>query len=125
LRDRLLPERHWMVVPQNEMLCADDGTLLVDYVGKYEELQKGFDEVCERLGIPKTTLPHVNPSTAMRQEFELRPRELVRYFVHRVRGGGLPWYDRYEEYYDDETKAIVGDLYRKGIEMFGYSFGDQ
>ena len=34
----------------------------IDFYGKYETLQEDFDYVCEKIGLPKTTLPHHNKS---------------------------------------------------------------
>ena len=35
----------------------------IDFYGKYETLQEDFDYVCEKIGLPKTKLPHTNKST--------------------------------------------------------------
>ena len=34
----------------------------IDFYGKYETLQEDFDYVCEKIGLPKTKLPHSNKS---------------------------------------------------------------
>ena len=34
----------------------------IDFYGKYETLQEDFDYVCEKVGLPKTKLPHTNKS---------------------------------------------------------------
>ena len=34
----------------------------IDFYGKYETLQEDFDYVCEKIGLPKTKLPHHNKS---------------------------------------------------------------
>ena len=34
----------------------------IDFYGKYETLQEDFDYVCEKVGLPKTELPHHNKS---------------------------------------------------------------
>ena len=34
----------------------------INFYGKYETLQEDFDYVCEKIGLPKTKLPHSNKS---------------------------------------------------------------
>jgi hypothetical protein len=79
---------------QSEMITDTDGSLLVDFVGAYENLAQDFAEVTKILGI-QASLPHINQS------------------VHRD----------YQTYYNDHTRAIVAEHFRSDIEMFGYSFG--
>ena len=66
------------------------------YVIRFERLQEGLDHVCEHLGLPKTTLPHVNRSS---------------------RG-------HYAQYYSDVQRALVAQRYAKDIEYFDYRFDD-
>ena len=56
---QLIEEVH--LRPQSSFVAEGDGRLVVDYVGKFEQLEESFGEICARLGI-STTLPHVNPS---------------------------------------------------------------
>ena len=100
-----LPKPAWTddyrhIVPQYELLVDANGSMLVDYVGKFEGLQKDFNEVCNKLGIPLVTLPHANKSPESGQS------------------------RHYAEYYDNETKEFVESLYIKDIETFGYAFGE-
>ena len=116
-----LPQPGWddqyrHVMPQYDMLHDSEGHLLVDYVGRFESLQKDFDEVCSRLGIEDSELPHRNPSNK-------KSRNLKRRFRNSLFRNGENDKRHYTDFYDDETLEAVNRLYRKDIETFGYQFG--
>ena len=66
----------------------------ITFICKFENLQYDFDKICLKLELDSRTLPTVNSS---------------------VREG-------YASYYDDDLINMVGDLYKKDIEHFGYEF---
>jgi hypothetical protein len=70
-----------------------DGERLVDYIARYERLQEDFRVVLGRIGAD-CRLPHLNATP------------------HRP----------YQEYYDEETRHLVGTLYALDIETFAYTF---
>lgn len=68
----------------------------LDFIGRFENLQKDFDIVCNKIGFPKQILPHINKTKRK----------------------------HYTEYYDKDTEKLISKLFSKDINYFGYCFGD-
>ena len=79
---------------QSETIYHSDGTLAVDRVLRYEDLDRGFAEVCALLGRPRTDLPRVNVGD--------RPD--------------------YREVFDARARRLFARRYRLDIERLGYEF---
>lgn len=90
-----------MQIPRNDayqtnMLCDRQGHLLMDFVGKLENLQSDWQTVCTKIGIPYVELQRKNATE------------------HR----------HYQDYYDSESRQLVANHWGREIEMFGYTFED-
>jgi len=110
-------DKYRHVMPQTEMLYDKEGNLLVDFVGKFERLQQDFGRVCEHLGFTDSSLPHINSS-------DKKSRELRRKMRNFLYCNGENDLRSYVDFYDDETREYITDLYRTDIENFDYSFAD-
>ncbi len=76
----------------------NDGKMLVDYIGRFETLEKDIAIIRKRLNI-KTggSVKHKNPS------------------IHRLRKD-------YKVYYDEESRKLVENHYQRDLCLLGYSF---
>ena len=78
-----------------DFLRDGSGKICIDEIVRFENLQKDFDRVCNKIGIPLQKIPHKNKT-------EHKP---------------------YWEYYNDETREIVAKKFEEDINAFGYEFG--
>lgn len=76
-------------------ICDDDGKLLVDFVGRFENIEEDFKIICNRLKIPEIEIQKINPSN----------RE-----------------PDYRKYYDEESKAIISEGFYMDLVNFNYTF---
>jgi len=104
------------IVPQYDFLHDDSGNAIVDFIGRFENLQADFDYICSKLGINNSQLPHINNST--------RGNFLKRQIKKLLFSNKYKERKNYTDYYDEETKKFVDSFYTKDIEVFNYSFGD-
>lgn len=80
-------------VLQKDFVTDSEGTMIVDFVGRYENLSNDFLQVCKVLNIA-ASLPHINKSSHM----------------------------NYRSYYSAETRNLVEENFSEDIELFGYTF---
>ncbi len=79
---------------QKHFVCDAKGKFLVDFVGRFENIQTDFDIICDKLFIPRFRLPVKNTSNHL----------------------------HYKEYYTDTTRKWVAEAFKEDIELFGYDF---
>lgn len=122
--DTIFNDKHWFVGPQCEYVCAENGDFLPNFVGRFEDLQNGFNHVCQEIGLSAIQLPHANKSGTSDSKFGfcVRPMQLVTNILRSISKKTIPSYDRYQDYYDQESIEFVGEIYKKDIELFGYQF---
>jgi len=82
---------HHHFLPQWFFVSDDNDELLIDFVGRYEQLQHDWGVVCETIGI-NFVLPHLREGN----------------------------HESYNEYHDTETLAIIRRVYARDYELFKY-----
>jgi hypothetical protein len=99
--------------PQHKWIVAEKRNLTMDYLGKYENLDKSWMHITSVLGIDYQSILDEN-----RTDFSLRKRLSRKMFdayqqCRALSGHGL---------FGDEVREIVIDFYREDYSLFGYSF---
>jgi len=80
---------------QYKYITDKKGDVIVDFIGKIENLEKDYKKVTKKMGIKNSSkLSHKRKSKRKRD---------------------------WREYYDEETKKLVYRRYKKDFELFGYS----
>ena len=101
IRYKLDPERPYQfhmdtsIELQSDYVRGLDGKILVDFIGRYENLEADFQEACTRIGIRAPALPHKRRAAERKS---------------------------YRDYYDDDTAEMVAKHFAADVEAFGYSF---
>jgi hypothetical protein len=91
---RAPPMRHILFQPQYSFVADRDGRLLSDRIGRVEDMQQCYDEICTRIGIPSQPLEKANSSK----------------------------HGDYRQYYDQQLVDGVAKLYGRDLSLFGYDF---
>jgi len=80
---------------QYTFLTDKNGKLFVDFIGKFENLEKDYKKMCKRIGVKK--IPKLEHKRRSKRK-------------------------HYREYYDEKTKKLITERYKKDLELFGYKF---
>lgn len=81
---------------QIDYLTDGDGKIIVDFIGRFEQMQTDFDVVCRHIGRAKLDLPRTNASR----------------------------HASYVEFYTPGMVDTVADRFARDIAAFGYRFGE-
>ena len=78
---------------QYSWISDKEGNPIVDFVGRFENLEADFQTLCTKIGI-SAKLEHINATDHL----------------------------YYQHYYDDETRDLTARMHSEDIERFGYTF---
>ncbi|MEH6586806.1 MAG: sulfotransferase family 2 domain-containing protein [Halioglobus sp.] len=82
-----------MFMSQRQWLVNEKDELLVEFIGRFENLAEDFGSICQRVGVA-AELGHAKPSS---------------------RGS-------YRDYYDTASEALVREYFAEDLALFGYEF---
>jgi hypothetical protein len=95
---KILPFKIWVRVhplkPCADYLCDEDGELIVDTVFKFEDLEEGYENLCEAFGVEVTPLAKKNQSG----------------------------HAGYKAYYDEKTCKYIEKRFERDVKLFDYSY---
>jgi hypothetical protein len=72
----------------------DEGKNLINFIGRFENINQDFETICQQIGLPETKLKHQNKTEHL----------------------------NYCEYYDEKSIEIVRKNLKEDIEAFNYAF---
>lgn len=118
---KVLPEKlkedDFFFRSQYDYLYDNEGILLVDYVGRLEQIKSDIQTVMNRIGLEHVSLPHVNKSKG---EWKRALGLLVK---NPSLAGNISFNNNkksFDEQFDAELKSLVADLYAQDFEAFNY-----
>ncbi|MGB3297849.1 MAG: sulfotransferase family 2 domain-containing protein [Phormidesmis sp.] len=79
--------------PQTDFICDENGEIVVDYLGRLENIRRDYRFVCQKLNFP----------------FKLE---------HKRKGS----HRHYSAYYTPEIVETVSSIYQKDLELLGYQY---
>lgn len=118
---------------QKEFFYDKDGTLLMDFIGKFENLSTDFNTICETIRV-KASLPHLKKSN--------EKNNLIKYYKEKTVNTAYKVFNRvsqkanlhatlpplnqnkksdsYLKYYNEDTVEKVYQAFKEDIDTFGY-----
>jgi len=118
--EKKIKNRHFFFISQTDYLYNSDNKLLVDFVGKFENLNEDIKTVIKSSNLKTETLPFVNKS---KSEVKRSISKVIKnpLFLANLNTNN-PIFKDYREAYDDKSKNIVNKLYKNDLENFQYEF---
>lgn len=86
----------WHACLQRPHVVDESGHIIIDFIGRFENLQADFDHLCDHLQIRRQSLPHFKKTE----------------HIH------------YSAYYTGTARENVEEIYREDIDCFGYTYDE-
>jgi len=96
----------WHIRNQIEHIVDQNGNIIVDHVGRFENLENEYKLICKKIGFEDIELPYLNHTGHYSGEVKTHNPKKI----------------HYSTYYNDELVEIVRERCRDDIERFDYKF---
>ena len=83
-----------------ESITDETGNVVMDFIGRYENMEADWKKFCWLVGLPKLKLPYKN----IKENKWKRPKS-----------------DDYRQYYTQYSRRVVEDMFGNDLKYFGYS----
>lgn len=104
------------IMPQHLFIYNQQQELMVDFVGKFENLNNDFHIISEMICHQKLDLPHKNKTA------EKSLKEILISPFKQLKKSNSSSHKCYQDFYDKESQEYIAELYAKDIELFDYIF---
>ena len=94
-------DNNWAMKSQLDWIRTVDGDIPLDFIGRFEHLERDFAKVCSDLAIEDSTLPQL--------------------IIGKKKGKKNP---PYMEQFDAEMKDIIAQRFKEEIAFFNFEFGE-
>lgn len=116
-------EEHWFFRPQTDFIYNEKNRLLMDYVGKLENIDQDFGVIAEKLSLNFTIMPKNNRS----EEKGLISKQSLNLFKkHPGLLAQISFSNKklknYREAYTQRSNEIVSSYYQKDLDLLDYTF---
>ena len=120
--EKRIKNKHFFFILQSDYLYDNNNNLLIDFVGKFENLNEDIKVVIDKSNLKTESLPYVNKS---KNKVKRSVSKIIKnpLFLTSLKTNN-PIFKDYREAYDKEATAIVNKLYKSDIENFEYEFGN-
>lgn len=125
---KLKADRYYFVKPQVEYIYDVDGNLLIDFVGRFENLETDFKFISNQVDYQVAPLEHINKSNTRFKRYGRGHLKFVykalkeKPYLLKYLNLNITVDKDYRTLYCDTTRSIVQDFYAEDIKMFNYSF---
>tara|TARA_R100000008_G_scaffold48895_1_gene29093 strand:- start:4858 stop:5589 length:732 start_codon:yes stop_codon:yes gene_type:complete len=96
----------WHLRNQIEHIVDYDGNIIIDHIGRFENLQEEYKFICDKIQLPEIQLPYLNHFGHYSAEVKVHDPKKI----------------HYSTYYNDELVEIVSKRCKEDIVKFDYKF---